>query len=235
MSRPGARLACSSADFGDRARRPRASGALNFAQFDLGTQTVNDEKKADIPTLDWEHLDSRFDKEAGLILFQKRIDRLRNPRNDQVFERLVLESADWVNMVALDCKRRCVMIRQYRFGVGYTTLETPGGMVDPGEDSFTAAKRELLEETGYVSEKWSYLGAVEPNPAVHNHLCHHWLAEDAELMHTQDLGEGELIAVELMSEESVRAAVQSGELKHALALSVLARVYSLWPLPFRHA
>ena len=55
------------------------------------------------------------------------------------------------------------------------------------------------------------------------------------MVHTQDLGEGELIAVELMSEESVRAAVQSGELKHALALSALARVYSLWKLPFRHA
>ncbi len=186
-------------------------------------------------TLDWEHLDSRIDHNAGLILFRKRIDRLRNPRNDQVFERLVLESVDWVNMVALDRNRRCVMIRQYRFGVGYSTLETPGGMVDPGEDSLTAAKRELLEETGYASNKWSYLGAVEPNPAVHNHLCHHWLAEDVELVQEQDQGEGELIAVELMSEGCVRAAVQSGELKHALALSALARVYALWPLPFRHA
>lgn len=186
------------------------------------------------PTLDWEHLDSAVDDTAGLMVFRKRVDRLRNPRNDQVFDRLVLESVDWVNMVALDRERRCVMIRQYRFGVGYTTLETPGGMVDPGEDSFTAARRELLEETGYVSDKWSYLGAVEPNPAVHNHLCHHWLAEDAYLAREQDLGEGESIAVELMGEHEVRAAVQSGELKHALALSALARVYALWPLPFRH-
>lgn len=186
------------------------------------------------PTLDWEHLDSAVDDTAGLMVFRKRIDRLRNPRNDQVFDRLVLESVDWVNMVALDRERRCVMIRQYRFGVGYTTLETPGGMVDPGEDSFTAARRELLEETGYVSDKWSYLGAVEPNPAVHNHLCHHWLAEDAYLAREQDLGECESIAVELMGEHEVRAAVQSGELKHALALSALARVYTLWPLPFRH-
>jgi len=181
--------------------------------------------------LDWDLLESRYE-DAGLILFEKRIDRLRNPRNGKVFERLVLESVDWVNVVALDAQRRSVMIRQYRFGVGYTTLETPGGMVDPGEDPKAAAMRELLEETGYESDKWTYLGAVEPNPAFHNHLCHHWLAEDVERSREQDVGAGEMIAVELMTQEAVRDAVAKGELKHALALSALSRVFQIWPLPF---
>ena len=184
--------------------------------------------------LDWQVLGSRYE-DAGLMLFEKRIDRLRNPRNGKVFERLVLESVDWVNVVALDANGRSLMIRQYRFGVGYTTLETPGGMVDPGEDSKTAAARELLEETGFASDNWSYLGAVEPNPAFHNHLCHHWLAQDVYRAQTQDLGDGESIALEFMTEEQVRAAVVSGELKHALALSALSRVFSVWPMPFEQA
>ena len=184
--------------------------------------------------LDWQVLGSRYE-DGGLMLFEKRIDRLRNPRNGKVFERLVLESVDWVNVVALDADGRSLMIRQYRFGVGYTTLETPGGMVDPGEDSKTAAARELLEETGFVSDNWSYLGAVEPNPAFHNHLCHHWLAQDVYRAQTQNLGDGESIALEFMTEEQVRAAVVSGELKHALALSALSRVFSVWPMPFEQA
>ncbi|MGB0996969.1 MAG: NUDIX hydrolase [Pseudomonadales bacterium] len=184
--------------------------------------------------LDWQVLGSRYE-DAGLMLFEKRLDRLRNPRNNKVFERLVLESVDWVNVVALDANGHSLMIRQYRFGVGYTTLETPGGMVDPGEDSKTAAARELLEETGFASDNWSYLGAVEPNPAFHNHLCHHWLAQDVYQAQTQDLGDGESIALEFMSQEQVRSAVVSGELKHALALSALSRVFPVWPMPFMQA
>ncbi|MEM7542138.1 MAG: NUDIX hydrolase [Pseudomonadota bacterium] len=186
------------------------------------------------PHLDWAHLESNYDDDAGLILFRKRIDRLRNPRNNKEFDRLVLESGDWVNLVALDGERRCVMIRQYRFGVGYATLETPGGMVDPGENSGAAAQRELFEETGYRSDHWTYLGAVEPNPAIHNNLCHHWLAENAIAETPPEPEEGELIEVALMNEDAVRRAVQNGEIKHALALSVLSRVFALWPLPYRH-
>jgi 8-oxo-dGTP pyrophosphatase MutT (NUDIX family) len=181
--------------------------------------------------LTWQRLGSRYE-DAGLMLFEKRIDTLRNPRNGQTFDRLVLESVDWVNVVALDTHGRSLMIRQFRFGVGYNTLETPGGMVDPGEDSKTAAARELLEETGYRSDNWQYLGAVEPNPAFHNHLCHHWLATDVELTKPQDLGAGEAIELEFMSQEQVRDAVMCGELKHALALSALARVFPIWPMPF---
>jgi hypothetical protein len=92
-----------------------------------------------------------------------------------------------------------------------------------------------LEETGYASEDWRYLGAVEPNPAIHNHLCHHWLAENATCVQPSEPGAGEVIEVVTLSEAEIKAAVWSGELRHALALSVLARVFDLWPRPFVHS
>lgn len=181
--------------------------------------------------LRWQLRDSEYGPD--LILFRTRFDRLRHPRSGDVLRRLVLESVDWVNLVALDRGGRSVMVRQYRFGVGYSTLETPGGMVDPGEGALQAAQRELREETGYTGGSWHYLGAVEPNPAFHDHLCHHFLARDVEPTHDQDLTAGEAIRVELMSEAEIAAAVQSGEIRHALALSALSRVFELWPRPFR--
>ena len=51
----------------------------------------------------------------------------------------------------------------------------------------------------------------------------------------QDLGDGEAITLEFMTQNQVRKAVESGELKHALALSALARVFPIWPMPFEHA
>lgn len=180
-------------------------------------------------SLDWHHEGSRYGD--PLILFKTRFDQLRHPGSGKVFERLVLESVDWVNCVAVDTDGRLVMVRQYRFGVGETTLETPGGMVDDGEESERAARRELLEETGYGGGDWRYLGAVQPNPAIHDNLCHHWLGTGVEPV-SEPLNEGgEFIRVELQTPTEMRASVHAGEIRHALALSVLSRVYNLWEVP----
>jgi ADP-ribose pyrophosphatase len=180
------------------------------------------------PMLEWAL--ERQEYGPDLIIFQTRFDWLRNPRNGVTMRRVVLEAVDWVNVVPVTADGRTVMVSQYRFGIGATTLETPGGMIDSGEDSLVAARRELVEETGYGGGRWRYLGAVQPNPAVHDNLCHHWLAEGVERIAEPEPGEGEAIGVELCSLEVLRTAIESGRLRHALALSALSRVFPLWPL-----
>jgi ADP-ribose pyrophosphatase len=159
-----------------------------------------------------------------MVLFRPRYDTLENPRTSQDMVRLVLETPDWVNVVALTRERRVVLVRQYRFGTSQVTLEIPGGVIDRGEAHRDAAVRELREETGFTSSRWSYLGAVEPNPAFQTNLCHHWLAEDCERTHELELDHGEDIEIGTLSIAETRARVLSGEIRHALVITALARL-----------
>jgi len=177
------------------------------------------------PPRPWPRLSSRHAQH--LVLFRPRWDRMRNPRTDEEMERLVLETPHWVNVVALTDERKLVCVRQFRFGTGRVTLEIPGGVLDRGEAHGEAARRELREETGYTAERWSYLGAVEPNPAFHDNLCHHWLAEGARRTHGLELDRGEDIEVCELPLEEVRQAIARGELRHSLVITALSRVIDL--------
>ena len=176
----------------------------------------------------WERLDSQAGPE--LPLFRVRLDRMRNPATGAQQECLVLESPDWVNVVAVTPNRRVVMVEQYRFGSGEIGLEPPAGIVDGVEDTLEAAKRELLEETGYASDTWRYLGAVQPNPAFQANFCHHWLAENVERVQQPTPDSGEVLRVSLLTPDELRAELAAGRLRHTLAQSALSRVFPLWDL-----
>ena len=120
-----------------------------------------------------------------------------------------------------------MVVRQFRFGSGKISTEIPGGLVDPGEDHHTAAIRELREETGFTSEHWRYLGAVEPNPAFLSNVCHQWCAEDAHQTEVATQEAGEDIFVDTLSLVELGQEIQAGKFRHSLALLALAHVFDL--------
>lgn len=128
------------------------------------------------------------------------------------------------------------MVQQWRFGSRALSLEVPAGVVHAGEPPLAAARRELLEETGCVAERWSSLGSVAPNPAVHDNRCHQFLAEGVRQVQDPTLDEGEDLRRLWLEEAEVVAAVREGRIDHALAVTALGRVLDLrvTPAPAEH-
>ncbi|HEX6245199.1 MAG TPA: NUDIX hydrolase [Polyangiales bacterium] len=162
------------------------------------------------------------------LAFQARIFRvvlvrwlLPRTQTEQTFT--VIESPDFVNVVALDTQGNFVMIRQFRLGTERFTLETPGGMIDPGEHPRDTAERELYEESGYRPERITSLGFVETNPAIFNNRAHLFLAEGCARVGSQVLDEGEDIEVLTVPHDEVLAMLYDGRIRHALTAMSLHR------------
>lgn len=132
---------------------------------------------------------------------------------------VVLHPTDWVNVIPLGDDGRIPMVLQWRFGTAEPSLEIPGGMVDEGEDHETAARRELLEETGYRATDWVRLGIVDPNPALQSNRCSIWLARGLEHV-SSPVGDGqEEIETVWITLDSVRQRILSGEIRHSLVVA----------------
>jgi 8-oxo-dGTP pyrophosphatase MutT (NUDIX family) len=150
-----------------------------------------------------------------------RIDKCET-HNGNVFEPYVIETRTWVNVIALTKKREVVLVRQYRHGVGEVLLEIPAGVMGEEDQSpLQAAQRELLEETGYTSEKFVEVGKVYPNPATHTNVTYSFLALDVEKVDQQKLDDTEEIEVSLLPFDEFITLVKSGGLPQALHVSAV--------------
>lgn len=179
----------------------------------------------------WKHL--RQEQGPDLSLFKVRFDYLKNPRNDKTVRVVVLESNDSVTVIALTARQEIVMVRQLRFGTGRESLELPGGLVDDGEGHEQAAKRELLEETGYGQGKWRYLGRIDSNPVYMNSEVHQWLVSDVQFVQKQQLDEAEHVEVVCVPIDQLKNLAQSGRISHPHTISTLSRVFSLYESEIR--
>lgn len=124
-----------------------------------------------------------------------------------------LITPDYVNVAAVTLDGRFICFRQTKYAAGGVTLAVVGGYLEPGEEPLAAARRELLEETGYLAPEWISLGqyAVDGNRGAGT--AHLFLARQAHPVAevtADDLEEQELL---LLSRAEVEAALAAGEFK----------------------
>ncbi len=155
--------------------------------------------------------------------------RYRHPVRGTERDFVVMQSPDWVNVIALTPDDHIVLVRQFRYGIDGFSLEIPGGVIDhAGEDPVTAGLRELREETGYAGTTAKLIGTVRPNPAIQSNRCHFVLVEGAVQTHSLEWDTDEEIAVTVEPVERVLALAHSGGIVHALVLNALMLFEPHW-------
>lgn len=98
-------------------------------------------------------------------------------------------------MVPIADDGRILVERQFRYGPGRVYVEIPAGKIDPGEDSLTTARRELIEETGYEAASWAWLTTIHPAIGFSNEVMDIYLARDLKQV-PRDLDSGEFVEIE---------------------------------------
>ena len=111
-------------------------------------------------------------------LFRVTEDRASDAKTGFKIKRSVVRHAGSAVMMAVDDRRRILLVRQYRLPAARYIWELPAGRLDPGEKPLQAAKRELIEETGYRAKRWTKLASFFVSPGYVAERMTIYLAED---------------------------------------------------------
>ena len=137
---------------------------------------------------------------------------------------------DYVVVVATDEEGNYLCVRQFRQGIKEVTTEFPAGGIERtdgreygtergqagAEDSLEAAKRELLEETGYESEQWRHLLTVPSNATIADNYAYIFAAENCRKSGGQKLDETEFLNVRKYTRAQIEEMISRGKFQQAV-------------------
>ena len=191
--------------------------------------------------LEWDEISTEHIVQDEWIDFRRSAYRFPN---GNVFKPFYSYSRrDFVVIVAIDTEGNYICVRQFRQGIKRVTTEFPAGGIErkdgkeyddhrssssdaadndaaqadqAAEDALEAAKRELLEETGYESDDWSFLLRVPSNATIADNYAHLFLAKNCRKVSGQSLDETEFLNVVRVPADKLPQLVRSGEFPQAV-------------------
>ncbi len=136
---------------------------------------------------------------------------------------------NYVVIVASDTEGNYLCVRQYRQGIKRVTTEFPAGGIErkdgkeygrsqdvSSEDALNAAKRELLEETGYESGEWWHLLTVPSNATIADNYAYIFEAKNCRKVAGQSLDETEFLNVYSYTEQELEDMIAAGDFPQAV-------------------
>ena len=183
--------------------------------------------------LEWEEVSCEHIVNDEWIDFRK--SRYRFPDGREFEPYYSYSRRDYVVIVATDEAGNYICVRQYRHGIKRVTTEFCAGGIErsdgkeygnrsdvaSAEDALAAAKRELMEETGYESDDWKFLLSVPSNATMADNYANIFVAKNCRKVSGQSLDETEFLNVHLHTREEIDEMIASGEFpqaSHILAL-----------------
>lgn len=145
---------------------------------------------------------------------------------------------DYVVIVASDTGGNYLCVKQFRPGIKQVTTEFPAGGIErkdgkeygssqnsgnvqdiSAEDALEAAKRELLEETGYESDEWSPLLTIPSNATIADNYAHIFMAKNCRKVSGQDLDDTEFLNVVKLPAEKIEKMIETGQFQQAIHIT----------------
>ena len=177
--------------------------------------------------LEWEEISTEHIVQDEWIDFRKSAYRFPDGR---VFEPFYTYSRrDYVVVVASDTEENYLCVRQFRQGIKQVTTEFCAGGIErkdgreygvsqdmSSEEALAAAKRELLEETGYESDEWKHLITVPSNATIADNYAYIFVAENCRKVSGQALDETEFLNVKKYSAQEIEEMIIKGEFQQAV-------------------
>lgn len=154
-----------------------------------------------------------------------RVDKVLLPNGKEAY-REVIEHSGAVAVVPVDSDGSVYMVRQFRYPFNEIVLEIPAGKMDPGEQMWDAANREMEEEIGMKAEELLYMGEIRPSVAYLTEIIHLFLARGL-TPSKQHLDDDEFLNIEQYSLDSLCQMIMENKLSDAKTITALLKAREL--------
>ena len=175
--------------------------------------------------LEWEEIEMEHIVRDQWIDFRKSTYRYPDGR---VFSPYYSYSRrDYTVIVATDEEGNYICVRQFRQGIKEVTTEFPAGGIertdgkeygnkDAAETALDCAKRELEEETGYISSDWTHLITVPSNATIADNYAYIFMAKNCRKTGEQHLDETEYLNVVKHTADEIESMIFSGKFQQSV-------------------